>query len=113
MTDVITNVADRDQVRAATRRQRAELRRQRKDMVKLLELPEARRYLWSLMADCKVFGSVWAPDEQIRYNSGQQDVGHRILADITEASPDALLLMMRENKPETETTGDENASKDE
>jgi hypothetical protein len=97
---LVTNAGDASQVEKASKREKSRQRQFKKDMRVLLALPEARRYLWALMSDCKVFGSVMATDAFIQYNSGMQDVGHRILADITEASPDALLVMMKENQPQ-------------
>ena len=92
------NVADEKQVReqgAAVNRERL---RELNDIRYLLQSPQGRRFLWRLLSRCKSFGSVWEPSAKIHYNSGQQDVGHFIMAEIVEADENAFLQMMKESK---------------
>jgi hypothetical protein len=71
-----------------------------KDMKSILAEKWGRRVMWDFMSHCKVFESIWVSSAEIHYRAGRQDVGHFILALINDASPEALVLMMNENKGE-------------
>ncbi len=62
----------------------------------VLALPEGRLLLWELLEHCSVFASIMDPSSNIYANAGRQDVGHMIMARITEADDAKLFLMMTE-----------------
>lgn len=96
---VVTNAASGKQLREAKKRIRARKIYAKQDMLDILRIPAARRYLWKLLGDCGIHSSTFSQDTGLMaYKSGMQDIGHRILADVTGASPEAFLLMMRENR---------------
>lgn len=95
---LVKNAADREQVREAKQKEVSQRERELNDLRSILNTKEGRRYLWRMMGHCRTFSSVWHASAQIHYNSGMQDVGHYIMAEITEASPEAFFLMMKENK---------------
>jgi len=86
----VGNAADRKQVGEAKRKEKDRRKQEREDLQALLALPEGRRFLWRLLTECKVFGSIWEGSAKIHYNAGQQDFGHFLLAEIGEADEDAL-----------------------
>jgi hypothetical protein len=97
------NAASREQVDRAGRAEK------RRDLVEdtdfkwLLDQPQFRRYLWRLMGHCHTFESVFdGHGSKMSYNSGMQDVGHFILAEIQVARPNVLILMMEEAKQREE-----------
>ena len=102
---LVGNAADKEQVGKAGHKLKLRQQQDLSDMRAVLATREGRRVLWRLLETCKVFGSVWHPSALIHFNAGQQDVGHLILAKITEANDEALLLMMREAKQEAEPDG--------
>lgn len=68
------------------------------DLRVILNTPEGRRIFWMILGRCKTFGTIMETNAKIYYNSGQQDVGHFLLALITKADDNLFLQMMRESK---------------
>lgn len=97
---LVKNAADATQVKEAKQKEVRGRERELNDVRSLLNTREGRRLAWRLLTHCRVFESIWHGSAQIHYNSGMQDVGHFLLAEITEAAPEAFLLMMKENKGE-------------
>lgn len=98
MRSMVKNAADQGQVRAAEKKEAYTRDHELNDLRRVLETPEGRRVLWRFMSKCNVFGSVWEPSARIHYNSGRQDFGHFVMAEIVDASEEYLFLMMKENK---------------
>lgn len=94
----VRNVADRDQVRKASKKATREREEELRDVRQLLGMPWGRRFLWRYLSLCGVFQSSWEPSARIHFNEGRRDVGLRLWADITEADPEALIRMMLEAK---------------
>lgn len=68
-------------------------------MLEILKSQAGRRMLWRFLSHCRVFESVFSIDQLVMAaNSGKQDIGHFILAEIVKADEDAFLLMMKEAK---------------
>lgn len=95
---VVKNAADENQVKAAKAKDKYRRNRELEDVRVLLTLPEGRRFLWRCLGKAKVFESIWVSSAQIHYNSGMQDFGHFLMAEIVASDPDAFLAMMKENK---------------
>lgn len=93
----VQNAADRGQVRHAERKDRDRRERELRDLNAVLATPEGRRVMWRLLGHCRVFESIWHPSALIHANSGKQDVGHFIMAEIAAADQEALFLMMKES----------------
>lgn len=68
------------------------------DLLSVLGTRQGRRVVWRLMSKCRVFSSVWENSARIHYNSGQQDIGHFLMAEVVEANPHKLIEMMKESK---------------
>ena len=69
-----------------------------RDMKKVLSTVEGRRVLWRFLVQCRTFSSIMTGNSMTYYNSGQQDLGHYLMAEIGESDEDALFLMMKEIK---------------
>jgi hypothetical protein len=95
---LVRNASDESQVRGAKDKAKRVRDHELDDLRTILQAPQGRRLLWRLMGRCKVLNSVWEPSAKIHYNSGQQDIGHFIMAEIVEADEDAVFKMMKEAK---------------
>lgn len=88
---------DPKEVRSIDRLARDRKKRYDAAFRKVLETPEGR-FLFGdrehgLLAVCGTFKSIWARDASIHYNAGQQDLGHRMMADIAAIDEQLYLLM--------------------
>ena len=90
----VRNAADPEQVKDAEEKDKFRREGELLDIKAVLSMPEGRRFIWRMLSFCKTFGSIWEQNAKIHYNSGQQDVGHFLMAEIIEAEPRALLEMM-------------------
>lgn len=95
---ITVNAADESKVKEQANKLRRGRELEINDMKFLLSTIEGRRTFWRLLSHCKSFGSVFNLTNEIFYNSGKQDVGHYIMAEITEANEDAFFQMMKEAK---------------
>ena len=99
------NAADSEQVRTAKKRERYTHEQELKDLRLLLRDPIARRFIWRTLERCKTFETIFSQSSLIYYNSGRQDVGHELLALISEAEPTALLSLMQDAATEDAKNG--------
>lgn len=64
----------------------------------LLSTADGRRFAWLFLADCRVFQQPFNGNALgTAFNCGELNVGQRFLAQLTEADPDAFLVMQQEN----------------
>lgn len=65
----------------------------------LLESQSGRLWLWDLLESCHCFASPFQPGQpdSSAFRCGEQNVGLRLIAQITRVQPDAFILMMKEN----------------
>ena len=94
----VKNAASEKQVRDGELKENMKGTRKHEDWRFILNTPQGRRVIWQILEECKAFGSIWAPNASIHYNSGKQDLGHIIMGEIVSVDEEALFLMMRENK---------------
>lgn len=74
-------------------------RRQEVDDIKnIMNTEHGRRFIWRLLTHCGVFRSIWSNSAAIHYNSGMQDVGHFIQAEVIDAAEGSYLQMIKESK---------------
>jgi hypothetical protein len=106
----VRNAADPDQVKHASRKDRDRRERELADLRAVLAQAAGRRVLWRLLEHCSVFGSIWHPSALIHANAGRQDVGHYLMAEITEANEDAIFTMMQEARAAKRADAIENAA---
>lgn len=100
MTDEqqIGEAVDQAKLNEKRKKEASERQDEINDLRALMKMPQFRRLAWRLMARCRTFGSVMSGNSYTFYNSGMQDVGHFILAEIIEADPDAYLEMIKEQR---------------
>ena len=98
MKPMVTNAADPQQVRDAEKKLELKISQSQRDLQAVLRMPEGRRVFWRLLEEARVYGSIWENSARIHYNSGRQDFGHQIMADIMDAGEDFYFEMMSENR---------------
>ena len=96
----VQNAADKEQLNSAKTKEKFLRKRELSDFRSILETNEGRRIFWRILERCRVFESVWDPSAKIHYLSGQQDLGHWILAEILSSNKAAFFKMIEENKKE-------------
>lgn len=95
---VQSNSGDEKKVNDAKNRERSKRDRELNDLRYLLQSHQGRRFVWRLLAHCSVFESIWSASALIHKNSGRQDVGHFLMAEVTAANEEAFFQMMKEAK---------------
>ena len=96
------NIADENQVKKKQKDSKEKRTIELLELKKILEQKPVRDFLWRLLEEAGVFHSIWEQSAKIHYNSGRQDFGHLIMAEIQEANEESLFQMMRENKQKKE-----------
>src|SRR5580765_5047525 len=73
-------------------------------LAKFMSTPDGRAYFHDLLVSCHIFSTSFAPNAlSMAFNEGNRNVGLRLAADITEASPDLFLQMLRESNERPST----------
>lgn len=95
----IKNAADEKKIADASTKEEREREMQMADLRFILGSPQGRRFIWRLLGHCRVFSSVFNNSGSMTYyNTGMQDVGHFIQAEVIESKREAYFEMMRENE---------------
>lgn len=95
----MSNLADQHEVEKATLKEKDVRKRELNDIRTVLSNASGRRLVWRLLERCGAFESVFnEKSSTMAYLSGQQDLGHFIMAEIVEADENLLLKMMKDNK---------------
>jgi len=66
------------------------------DLAQVLGHDYGRRFVFRLLEECCTFESIWDASSRIHHKAGMQDVGHYLMAQIGQASPENLSAMIRE-----------------
>lgn len=90
------NVGDEDAVKRRAKRAKHKEKVHRARMRKVLAERDGRYLLWWILEQCGVYRSIWESSARIHYNAGQQDVGHRLMAEIIKTDRNAYLIMQSE-----------------
>jgi hypothetical protein len=94
---LVTNASDEQQVSAASKKVKFTREQELLDIKAVMNTFEGQRFIWRILSKCKAFGSVWEASAKIHYNSGMQDIGHFLMAEIVEADEQALFKIMKQN----------------
>jgi|6_EtaG_2_1085325.scaffolds.fasta_scaffold02539_5 hypothetical protein len=97
---LVGNAADPSQVRKAKCDEEFLRDQELSDMRDILRNKEGRRYLLRTLKRCHVYKTSFTGNSTTFFNEGKRDIGLRILADITEGSPDLYAVMMQEGQEE-------------
>ena len=101
-TSAVKNAADATQVKKARKNVKLVEQQERLDLEWVLKTPQGRRVFWRMLSKAGIYHSIWEPSAKIHYNAGKQDYGLWLLAQLEQSSPDYTLLMMKENRKESE-----------
>jgi hypothetical protein len=66
------------------------------DLLKVLALPEGRRFIWRLLSEAGVFRTSFTGNSQTYFNEGRRDLGLLFLNEVMAAKPEAFTQMQRE-----------------
>jgi len=94
---LVTNASDETQIKEAGKKIKFSRDQELADIKAVMSTFEGQRFIWRILSKCKAFGSVWEASAKIHYNSGQQDIGHFLMAEIVEADEQALFKIMKQN----------------
>jgi hypothetical protein len=94
----VKNAADETEVNKAREFEKIGRERELADMQHILGSPQGRRFLWRYLETCGIYRSSFTGSSETFYLEGQRNIGLKLLADITEASPESYMLMMKEQK---------------
>lgn len=97
--ELVRNASDEGQIKHAKQREKKQRDVELDDVRFILATPQGRRVLWKYMSLCDRI-SASDSGSWTYFKEGERNVALRIKTDVVEASPDALLLMMKENKGE-------------
>jgi len=100
METELRNVADETAIKKKTELERTKEILRRTDLRKILSWPEGRRFIWRYLEICGVFTLSFTGNSQTFFNEGQRNIGLKLLAEIMDVAPDALLQMMKDSKGE-------------
>lgn len=92
------DASDRDQVKGRERDSHARDKRLEAGLKHLLGNPDARLWLWDLLAFTGIARTSFTGNSETFYREGQRNVGLRIQAQLVKTSPDAYITMMKENQ---------------
>jgi len=93
------SISDEKEVKRAERKEKDLRKQELNDIRTVLSNASGRRFLWRILSKCNTFNSVYTKDEnRVFYNSGQQDIGHFLMAEVVETDENLLLKMMKDNQ---------------
>lgn len=93
---LVRNAADPEQVRIAGENEEFEHDDFDAYLSEMMKSYGDRFVVWEFLGWCRVFESIMETSARVYYNSGQQDLGHKLMAKVIEVSPEAYLTMQRE-----------------
>ncbi len=86
-----------DQVRQREREAQRRETETRNVLLKLLSDRPGRAWVLSLLESCHIYHTSFRSDPlQMAFSEGQRDIGLLLLAQVNRASPESIVLMMRE-----------------
>ncbi len=94
---LVRNAADPRQVREAKDTAAFRALEAQREIVVVMSSREGRSFLWRLLGMCHTYENVFSSDALVMArNAGEQNLGHRVLAELGTASPALLLRMQTE-----------------
>lgn len=92
------DLSNRDHVEDARRKEEDLHKQQMNDIRTVLSNASGRRLIWRLLEKCNTFNSAFSSElSTMSYSTGQQDLGHFIMAEIVNADENLLFKMMKDN----------------
>lgn len=88
---------DRAENRKARREAAVKRREQLEQLGRFMSTPPGREYMYDLLASCHVYTTSFATNAlAMAFREGERNIGLRLGADLTEASADLYLQMLKE-----------------
>jgi hypothetical protein len=94
---LVRNVGSKQQVVRASKSERFRRETELLELRELMKDVRFRRFMFRLLGYTSVFQSIFEQSSKIYHNAGRQDVGHFLMAEITEADEEAYMVMMRDH----------------
>lgn len=97
---IVGNAADEEQVKSAGFKERRTRADELRDLSQfILNTRAGRKYIWELMEFCGITELSYTRGDAMEtcFREGSRNVGNKILIDVTDANPDLLALMKKEN----------------
>lgn len=92
-------IASKGEVKKAEQREKELRKQQLNDIRTVMSNASGRRFMWRVLERCSTFNSVYNKESStMAYLSGQQDLGHFLMAEIVEADENLLLKIMKDNQ---------------
>lgn len=95
MAEEAYNAADPKRVKDHARKEKDAHKQLMADVRAVMSTPAGLRWMQHIIAECRVFQSIYHPSSQIYFLEGQRNVGLRIWAEIEEAAPDMVLQLLQ------------------
>ena len=99
------NATNKKQLKRAQARENFEYKTKFKDYIEILDTAPGRRILWDLMDEAGIYQTSFTGNNTTFLNEGRRQIGLIIMANITQAKPEAILQMMLEAKKREESNG--------
>jgi len=97
----MSNIDDPRVVEKAERKEKDLRKQELNDIRTVLSNSSGRRLVWKLLSKCNSFSTVFSENHsRMSYLAGQQDFGHFLMSEITEADENLLVKLMKDNAKE-------------
>lgn len=91
------DAGDPVQVRAARKMAKASEADQDNMILAIMGMPQGRKWVWEILTRCKVFQTTFDRNGLVMaFQTGEQNIGQSILADIMRVCPEQYLTMTQE-----------------
>ena len=96
------NAGDPKHVAAQEGAEKEQVRQHLKDLRKILDTPEGIRVFAKIIEDGKVFSSSFTGNSTTFFNEGMRNLALKIFADICEAAPNKVQLIILKTKEKSD-----------
>lgn len=93
---MVRSASDPEQVGNAKLTEKVRRANELAEMREVLGTRAGRNVLWRQLCQCHLFETITVQSSEIYVRSGRRDAGLALIAEITQADPQAYLLMQRE-----------------
>lgn len=93
---LVTNAADPEQVKTASRKEKNSRELELADFAAVMATEQGRRFIWRLLDETGFQKSSFTGNSATFFNEGMRNVGLKIWADMNEACPDRYVQMLNE-----------------
>lgn len=102
---MVQNAANPEEIKKRSKQDKLNDTQEKLDLEWILSTPQGRRFIWKFLTTAGIFQSSFTGNSTTFFNEGKRDIGLKLLAEVTEANPDAYTLMMKESKGDNSNGG--------